>query len=54
MCGWPVRSLRKTRFDLIGTIKNVKSPTPVAEPGLLLLLGGGLLAVARMRRRKQY
>lgn len=39
-------------FDLWGNITHVRSPVAVAEPGLLLLLGSGLLAVAGLRRRR--
>ena len=38
---------------LTGKITNKRSPTPVPEPGALLLLGGGLLAFATVRGRRE-
>lgn len=38
-------------FTLSGRITNVRAPVAVSEPGILLLLGSGLLATALVRRR---
>jgi hypothetical protein len=38
---------------LTGKITNKKSPTAVPEPGILLLLGSGLLAFATVRARQE-
>lgn len=46
-----IDGLYEDGFNLWGRITNVKSPTAVSEPGLLLLLGSGLLTAAALRRR---
>lgn len=38
---------------LRGKVTNELSPTPVPEPGVLLLLGGGLVAFATIRGRRE-
>lgn len=40
------------KTDLTGTITNLQDPTAVPEPGILTLLGGGLLMLAAVRRRR--
>ena len=49
--GWAV-TLAKSSLSIDGGILPDPDPNPVPEPATMLLLGGGLLGLAYLKRRK--